>query len=365
MSELAELTAQLVRIDSVNPELVAGGAGEDELARFVADWCERAGLEVEVEEPAPGRPNVIATARGSGGGRSLMLNAHMDTVGVAGMEEPFSGRIGGDKLFGRGALDMKASLAASMLTAARAQKSGLRGDVIVTAVADEEAASIGSALVATRRAADAAIVTEPTDERVAVAHKGFVAFCVETVGRAAHGSRPDLGTDAIARMGQVLVRLEALDTLLRAEPTHPLLGSGSLHAGLIEGGQEYSSYPARCVVRGERRTVPGEAVEKVADEVRALLGEVEGSFRIEFSREPFEVDPGAEIVGVVTRHAASEEIVGVAFWADSALLAGAGIPTVVYGPTGGGIHSEVEWVDLPSAERCADVYLSVAKDWCA
>ncbi len=365
VTELAELTRQLVAIDSVNPDVSPGGVGEREIACFVARWCERAGLEVEVEEAAPGRPNVVATARGRGGGRSLMLNAHLDTVGVTGMEEPFSGRIEEGLLYGRGSLDMKASLAASLLTAARAQDRDLRGDVIVTAVADEEAGSAGTEAIVARRRADAAIVTEPTDERLAVAHRGFASFVIETDGRAAHGSRPDLGVDAIARMGAVLVRLEALDAHLRSSPSHRLLGSGSLHASLIEGGQEYSSYPARCVLRGERRTVPGETVEQVERELEALLGDVDGSIRIEFSREPFEVDEDAEIARVVSRHAGGPEVVGVPFWADSALLGSTGIPTVLYGPAGAGIHSEVEWVDLASAERCAAVYLSVAEDWCA
>ncbi len=365
MSELAELTSSLVAIDSVNPELVPDGVGEGELARFVAGWCERAGLDVELEEVAAGRPNVVATARGSGGGRSLMLNAHLDTVGVAGMDEPFSGRIEDGKVFGRGAFDMKASLAASMLTAARAATRSLRGDVILTAVCDEEAASLGTAAIAAERTADGAIVTEPTDERVAVAHKGFVAFAVETEGRAAHGSRPDLGVDAIARMGPVLVGLEALAARLRERPAHRLLGSGSLHAGLIEGGQEYSSYPARCLLRGERRTIPGETVDQVEGELRELLDGVSGSVRVEFSREPFEVDEQAELVRLVTAQAGGGEAVGVPFWADSALLARAGIPTVLYGPTGEGAHAESEWVDVASAERCAAVYLAVAESWCA
>jgi len=365
VAELAELTRQLVAIDSVNPDLIPGAAGEAEIARFVASWCERAGLDVEVEEPAPGRPNVIATARGAGGGRSLMLNAHLDTVGIEGMAEPFSGRVEGGRLYGRGALDMKASLAAAMLTVARAARSELRGDVILTAVADEELGSVGSEAIAARRRADAAIVAEPTDERVAIAHRGFAAFVVQVEGRAAHGSRPDLGVDAIARMGDVLVRLRELDEALRAAPSHPLLGSGSVHASLIEGGQEYSSYPARCVLRGERRTVPGETRGLVEEELRALLGGLDGTARIEFAREPFEIAADAEIVQAVSRHADAGPPVGVAFWADSALLAAAGIPTVVYGPAGGGIHSEEEWVDLASAERCGDLYRSVVEDWCA
>jgi acetylornithine deacetylase len=166
-------------------------------------------------------------------------------------------------------------------------------------------------------------------------------------------------------MGHVLVRLGQLDEQLRVASSHDLLGTGSLHASLVEGGQEYSSYPASCRVRGERRTVPGETVELVEGELRGLLGDLEGSVRIDFAREPFEVDADAEIVRLVARDAARPEPVGLPSWADSAILDAAGIPTVLYGPTGGGIHSESEWVDLASAERCAAVYLSVAEAWCA
>jgi acetylornithine deacetylase len=365
VSELAELTAALVAIDSVNPGLVPGAPGEIELARFVAEWCDRAGLDVVVTEAAPGRPNVIAIARGSGGGRSLMLNAHLDTVGVAGMSEPFSGRIEDGRVYGRGACDMKASLAASLLAAVRVRKLGLRGDVVVTAVADEEVGSVGTEAVITRRRADFAIVTEPTDERLAIAHRGFVGFEIETEGFAAHGSRPDLGIDAIARMGRVLGRLDELATRLEEGAQHPLLGTGSVHASLIEGGQEYSSYPTSCLLTGERRTIPGESNEQVEAEVRVLLGDVPGNARLGISRPPFELEPDAPFVEVVSRCAGDPDVVGVPFWADSGLLDAAGIPTVLYGPRGEGLHAEVEWVDIASAERCADVYMAVAAKVCS
>jgi acetylornithine deacetylase len=362
---LAELLADLVRIDSVNPDLIDGAAGEEEIARFVAGWLEAAGLEVEVEEVAPGRFNTVGIARGSGGGRTLLLNAHLDTVGVAGMERPFEPAVEDGRLHGRGSYDMKAGLAAIMLAGAEAVRAGVRGDVIVAAVCDEEVASIGTARAAERYRADAAIVSEPTEMRLALAHKGFVGFEVETKGRAAHGSRPDLGIDAIAHMGYVLVGIEELDRRLRAEPTHPLLGSGSLHASVIEGGQEFSSYPERCLLKGERRTIPGESREHVEGELRELLGEVEGEIRVVVARQPFETPADAEIAELVSRHAGRPEIVGVPFWADSALLASAGIPTVVFGPAGEGAHAVEEWVDVASAERCAEIYAAVARELCA
>ena len=362
---LTELTAELVRIDSVNPDLVEGGAGEGEIGRFVADWLQNAGLEVETEEVAPERVNVVGTARGSGGGRTLLLNAHMDTVGVAGMDRPLDPRSEDGRLYGRGAFDMKASLAAIMLAGADAAEAGLRGDVLVTAVCDEETASIGTARIAERYRADGAVVTEPTEMSLALAHKGFVAFELETAGRAAHGSRPDLGVDAIALMGRALVRLQEHDERLRAEPMHRLLGSGSVHASVISGGQEYSSYPERCLLQGERRTIPGETVEQVAGELRELLGDLEGDARVVFAREPFEAKEDEPFVELVRRHAGDPEIVGVPFWADSALLAGAGIPTVLLGPAGEGAHAAVEWVDLDTVERCVEIYVGVAQEFCA
>jgi acetylornithine deacetylase len=364
LSKLSELTAELVRIDSVNPNLIPGGAGEGEIARFVAAWLEQAGLDVETDEVAAGRFNVTATARGSGGGRSLLLNAHMDTVGVAGMDRPFEPYSEDGRLYARGAYDMKASLAAIMLAGAEAARAGLQGDVIVAAVCDEEVASIGSAAVAARVQADAAIVAEPTEERLAVAHKGFAWLELETRGRAAHGSRPDLGEDAIVRMGAALVRLEALDAALRERPAHRLLGTGSIHASTIEGGTELSTYPDRCLVRAERRTIPGETEADVASEAEALLADADGSARVTFFREPFEVSESAEIVALVGWHAGAPEIVGVPFWADSALFAAAGIQTVVFGPRGEGAHAAVEWVDIASAERCAAVYAAVAEEFC-
>ena len=362
MSDLVELLQGLVEIDSINPDLIPGAAGEAEIARSIAEWCERAGLEVEVEEAAPGRPNVISTARGTGGGRTLLLNAHMDTVGIDTMDAPFDARVEDGRLYGRGSYDMKGSLAAIMVVAAEAKRRSLRGDVVVAAVADEEVASIGTeALVASGRRFDGAVIAEPTELDVAIAHKGFVGFEIETRGRAAHGSRPELGEDAIARMGPVLVRLDELAGELLSRPTHPLLRSGSIHASLIEGGQEFSSYPERCLLTGERRTIPGESLEDVERELAALADGAE--WRLGVSRQPFEVAEDEEIVRLVHGHAGTN-VIGVPFWTDAALVAAAGVPAVVFGPHGEGAHAAVEWVDLASVERCAEVLLAVATEFC-
>jgi acetylornithine deacetylase len=363
-----ELLEQLVAIDSVNPTLVPGGAGEAQIGRFVAEWLGARGVDVEYGEPAPGRANVVGRVRGAGGGRSLLLNAHMDTVALGGTDASLTPRVEGNRLYGRGAYDMKASLAAIMLVAVAARELELAGDVIVTAVADEEAHSIGSERLAESVRADAAIVAEPTELRLAIAHKGFVWLELETHGRAAHGSRYDVGIDAIARMGPSLVGLAELDARLRADGRdHPLLGGASLHASLIEGGQELSTYPERCVVKVERRTLPGETSKTVEAELRAVAGDA--TVRTTFVREPLETDPRAEIVGAIAASAervlgAPPEVVGVPFWTDAALFAAAGIPTVVFGPSGDGAHAETEWVDLESADATAAILLDTARTFC-
>jgi acetylornithine deacetylase len=264
---------------------------------------------------------------------------------------------------------MKSGLAAIMLAAARAVDLRLAGDLIVTAVADEEALSIGSERIAATVRADAAIVTEPTDMRLAIAHRGFLWLEIETHGVAAHGSRYDLGVDAIARMGPILVALEKFDQRLRAGvPGHPLLDYASLHASLIEGGQELSTYPERCVLQIERRTLPGETAELVEAQIREIAHEASVTTR--FVREPMETPVDSPIVDRLLLNATAllggpPEIVGVPYWTDAALFAAAGIPSVVFGPGGEGAHAEVEWVDLADVERTAAIVLATAADFCS
>jgi acetylornithine deacetylase len=363
LPELRELVGELVAIDSINPDLIAGAPGEAAIAVFAAGWSRGQGLEVEIVGEAP-RSSVIATARGSGGGRSLLLNGHLDTVGVTGMDAPHTPQIRDGRMYGRGTYDMKGGVAAILDVAVQARARGLRGDVIVTLVADEEVASIGTEAVLERVRADAAIVVEPTELQLAVAHKGFAGFEIETAGVAAHGSRPHLGVDAIAKMGPILIALKDLDERLQSGLRHPLLGTGSLHASLIEGGQEFSSYPARCLLTGERRTLPGETSSDVERELRALVGD-DAELRMLVARDAFEIDAAHELVQLVRRCAGEPETVGVSYWADSGLIAAAGIPTVLFGPTGEGAHAVEEWVDLASVERVRDVCLAVASEWCA
>ncbi|MFT4040755.1 MAG: M20/M25/M40 family metallo-hydrolase [Thermomicrobiales bacterium] len=377
LEDLTTLTADLVAIDSSNPDLVPGGAGESDIAAFVAAWLREAGLQVTEHELGDGRANVVGILPGSGGGKSLMLNAHMDVVGAGGMAEPWRPHVEGDRLYGRGAFDMKASLAAIMLVARAARDLNLRGDLLITAVADEEYASIGTQDIVRHYRADAAIVTEPTGLELCVAHKGFVWIEVETTGVAAHGSLPDVGVDAIAMMGPVLSGIAALNKTLRRGAAHPLLQTGSVHASLISGGQELSSYPQRCVVGIERRTIPGETLAHVEGEIAAILADAAARDprftavqRTLLERAPFSISPDAPIAALAQDELAKAlgkpPLVSGAFgWMDSALLAAAGIPTVILGPDGDGAHADTEYVDLPSLADTAHVLSGIVRRFCA
>jgi len=374
---VAALT-DLVRIDSVNPSLVPGGAGESRIAAHVAAKMRALGMTVTTLESTSGRPSVVGRREGSGGGRSVMLNAHVDTVGIEGMVGALEPVIRDGRLYGRGACDMKGSLAACLTTvkALADAKADVRGDLVLAAVADEEYASLGTAEVAREVPVHAAIVTEPTELDLCIAHKGFVWLEVETVGKAAHGSRFFEGIDANMRMGRFLGRLDRLEQELRTRPPHPLVGPPSLHAPTLHGGSELSTYAASCRLGIERRTVPGETeagvraeIETLIEQTRAADPSFQASVRCLLARNAFEVPPDAPIVSAVraaaTRHLGrSPALIGKPFWMDSAILADAGVETVVIGPIGGGAHTSEEWVDLQSLERLAVILADATLAYC-
>ena len=381
-----ELLEQLVRINSVNPDLVPGGAGENQIAKFVQSWLDARGFETHWLEGISGRPSVVGIARGHdskpGAGKSLMLNGHIDTVSLAGfdgdaLEPRFETVAGKTRMIGRGAFDMKCGVAAMLTAAAHAKTLNLRGDVIVACVSDEENGSIGSSEVAQQFTADAAIVCEPTNQEMVLVHKGFVWASITVHGKAAHGSRPDLGIDAIAKMGGVLVELEALGNELRSRPAHPMLGTGSIHASIIAGGEERSSYPATCTLEVERRTIPGETLETVRNELQAIIerctardAHFQATIKFGLSRTPHECQQSEAIVQNLKKHAQVQtglepKISGTGGWTDCAILSGAGIPSFLYGPIGDGAHAAYEWVDLGSVEVCAKIYLETIKEFCA
>jgi acetylornithine deacetylase len=366
------LLRDLVSIDSINPSLVPGARGEADIAEAIAGHLRRLGLDVEMQEAAPGRPNVIGILEGRAPGRSIMFCGHMDTVGVDGMEAPFTPVERDGKLYGRGSQDMKSGIAA-MIDAVRivAERGLDRGRIIIAAVVDEEYESIGADALVARWNADLAIVTEPTDLTVGVAHKGFAWIEIETTGKAAHGSRPHEGRDAIVYMARVLGALEALDRELQARPPHPLMGTASLHASLISGGQELSSYPARCLLQMERRMVSGESGDTAGAEIAQILDRLardvdqfRAEARIRFARPSYEVPAGHPLPQMVidALHALGRrsERVGMSFWTDAAVLGAAGIPTVLFGPSGAGLHGRDEYVHIADVLVCRDVLASVA-----
>jgi acetylornithine deacetylase len=395
MDPVISLLRELVAIDSVNPTLVPGAAGEAAIAGAIAAHLRRIGLDVELQDAAPGRPNVIGVLEGRRKGRSLMFCGHVDTVGVEGMDAPFDPIERGGRLYGRGAQDMKGGVAAMMDAARVVASEGLEsGRLIVAAVVDEEYGSVGADALVTRWRADAAVVTEPTDLQIAIGHKGFCWVDVETRGRAAHGSRPKDGRDAILRMGRVLHELEQLDRRLQSGPAHPLMGAASLHASVIGGGRELSSYPDRCTLKLERRTIPGEDDGTVTAEMEAILArlrqadpEFDATFARMFSRPPYAIaaehplpqalrearaqaqgplpDARAQAQGPLpdARAKRADDFVGMSFWTDAAVLGSAGIPSVLFGPGGAGLHSVEEYVEIQDVLRCRDALAALARAW--
>lgn len=369
------LLKDLIAIDSVNPSLVPGAAGEAQIGEAIAAHMRRLGLDVELQDVAPGRRNVIGVLGGREPGRSLMFCGHMDTVGVEGMAAPFDPVERGGRVYGRGSQDMKSGVAAMIDAARLARDRGFRkGRLVIAAVVDEEHSSIGAEALVSAWTADAGVVTEPTDLQIGVGHKGFAWLEVDTRGMAAHGSRPRDGRDAIMRMGRVLGRLERLDRDLQARPPHPVMATPSLHASTIEGGREWSIYPDRARLRLERRTVAGETEEMALEEVDAILSalrgedpEFEGTARMIFARPPYEI-PGAHELPRALELAARNAGVrtaptGMSFWTDAAILGGAGIPSVLFGPGGAGLHSTEEYVHAAEVAACRDALAGLAVGW--
>ena len=304
-----------------------------------------------------------------------MLCGHLDTVGLGAMERPLEPRIDGDRLIGRGAYDMKGALAATLVACRDATRAGVNGQVIVAAVADEEHASLGIQAVLEHVTADAVIVTEPTELAIGISHRGFVWVEIEVIGRAAHGSRPHLGVDAIFRTGPVIAALEAYNVRLQGQ-RHPLLGPALLHASLIAGGSEMATLPDHVLLSVERRTIPGETQAMVEAQIEAVLRACRAAdpalravARVTLARDPFEIDASHPFVGVVRDAAASvlgapPAVDGLSFWADSAFTAAAGIPTVLFGPAGEGAHADDEWVSVGSLVTCAQVLTAAAHAFC-
>ena len=372
------LTRELVRIDSRNPSLVPGGPGEAAVAAALSDILTAWGFRVDVRDAAPGRPNVIARI-GTPGARSLMFNGHLDVVGTEGMvHEPWSAPDHGGRIYGRGSSDMKSGVSAMCAAALRAADAQIDGEIVVTAVADEEFESIGTrALIDWGVRADAAVVTEPTRLAIMPAHRGFVWLTITTHGHAAHGSRWDIGVDAIRHAGLVLAELDRMDADDLPRQSHALLGRPSVHASMIEGGTGMSTYPDSCTIRIERRTIPGETSQHVCAELEAACARVAAgrpNFRadvaVTLSQLPSDVRVDAPIVLALSDalRATGEAVTveGMSAWTDAALLNEAGIPAICFGPGDISLaHAAEEWVSMTEIERATNVLTRLATEWCA
>jgi acetylornithine deacetylase/succinyl-diaminopimelate desuccinylase family protein len=373
------LAQTLVQINSANPGMGGvPGPGETEIGHYITAWLEHRDIETHWIEPTRGRPTVVGVARGVGKGKSLMFNGHIDTVTTGGYDgDALSGDIVDGKLHGRGSADMKGGVAAILIALAQAKQDHLQGDVIFAGVADEENESMGTEqLLEAGWRADAAIVCEPTLEDLVIAHKGFIWFEVNIHGLAAHGSRFDLGIDAISQAGYFLVELDKYAKRLVEGPKHPSLGPGSVHASIVRGGEESASYPAKCTIILERRTVAGESLGQMKLEVEDLLKAAAKNqpglsydFKVTFSRSAFEIAPDHSLVSLLADQfkAVTGREAGLrteAFWTDCALLADAGIPVVMFGAIGEGLHAKTEWVDLDSVDVVASTLINMSRAFC-
>lgn len=371
------LARALVEIDSRNPTLVQGAPGEAGCALFLARVLGEWGFKAELLEQVPGRPNVVARI-GPSDAPSLMFAGHLDVVGVEGMTHPpFAPHVRDGRLFGRGAADMKGGIAAMCSAAAMAITGDSKKNVVIAAVVDEEYESLGMrALLASGIRAEAAILTEPTRLAICPAHRGFVWMNVEIRGRAAHGSRYDIGVDAITHAGLLLSELDALEKTRENGVRHPLLGRASLHASTISGGTGMSTYPEKCELAIERRTLPGESTETALTEIREAVGRVraknasfDASVTLTTAQAPSDVSVGAPVVRGLASALRAEglpsPVEGLSAWTDAALLNEAGISAICFGPGDIALaHSAEEWVPVGQIETATRVLARLASDWC-
>lgn len=359
---LTELLRDVVGINSISPTLTTG-PGEAELAEWLVAWFQRRGIEAALLPVAAGRGNVVARLPGRGEEAPLMLNAHMDTVGTEDMDAPFTLRIEGDQLWGRGAYDMKCAIAIMLCLAEAWVVHPPSRDVWLTFVCDEEDVSLGAEalmrdwLPTLETTPSACIVLEPTEEYIAIAHRGFAWCELKVTGQAAHGSLYNVGIDGILPLGAAIQELHAIEQEYAATPTDPLLGRASLHASTVMGGSAWSIYPAHAHLSWERRTLPNETEATLAAQLERVLAAARGvngstvQGNLTFTRQPLRTSESAPIVRLLQQQLPDTPLVGVPFWTDGAIFSSAGLSTVIYGPKGDGAHTPHEWVSAASIGR--------------
>ncbi|HEX4121437.1 MAG TPA: M20/M25/M40 family metallo-hydrolase [Verrucomicrobiae bacterium] len=369
MTDTQKLLAELVALPSVNPAFLPGGdrdAGEGRVAEFLGAAAGRAGLDVKFQKVARGRSNVIAGLMPAGKTKCrILLAPHMDTVAAFGQDQ-FVPRVANGRLYGRGACDTKGSIAAMLIALSSFARSGRRPaetEIIFAGLVDEEDAQAGSrALAASGLRADLAIVGEPTRLKVVTAHKGSMWIRLETRGKAAHGSCPHLGKNAVHEMARVVDLIETRYSRDLSRRRHPLLGSATVSVGSIRGGTQPNIVPASCVASADRRTLPGERDARVCAELRQLLRRHGLNAVVDSEKSflcaPMETDPRLPLVRSLLGLARQSKPAGVNYFCDASVLAHAGIPSVVFGP--GDIaqaHTSDEWVELRSVERAGAILL--------
>ena len=376
MPGVIDLLSDLVAINSSNASM-PDGAGEAEIARFVAGFGERVGAQVRLEEALPGRPNVYltlpATQPGSEPVRRLLFDIHLDTVPLTPMADALSPKIKDGRMWARGACDTKSSFAAALTALARlaGESNARRHEILLLGTVDEEFRKRGVIYAAAHGlTADAAIVGEPTGLRPIVAHKGAVRWRTTTVGKAAHTSRPENGNNAILQMMAVLETIQERIEPGLAMKTHPLLTPPTLTVGRIEGGVGVNIVPERCWAEFDRRTLPNEDPDQILAEIDAAMRELmrrRPEVHVE-RHAPYLAERGLEtpVDAPVVRAVqdACRRVLGptadvspggVPYGTDGTALRG--IPAVVLGP--GDIsqaHSADEWVDLSQVEHAAEIY---------
>ena len=373
-NRITALLEAMVRIESINPDLAAGGSGESELAAWIGVQLNALGFDVTFEDAAPGRPNLVARRPGNGHAPPLMFCGHLDTVGVTDYDgDPLDPLIRDGRLYGRGSYDMKGGLAAVLGAAAAVPQTP--GDLWIGFVADEEYASIGADALVHSAPPMATVLVEPTDDEACIAHKAFAWLTVTAEGRAAHGSLPAQGVDAIAHMGRLLGAMEGWASTIFEAQRDPLLGPPSAHASRIDGGLGWSTYPDRCALDVEHRLLPGQTGQDALalwNEAIAQQSAADPRFmaraELNLFRPGYRIAEDAPVTqalqaAVTAVKGAPALIRGIPAWMDSAVLSEAGFPTIIFGPAGAGAHAATEYVELESVYTCASIYAAMIAGW--
>ncbi|MDB6038063.1 MAG: Acetylornithine deacetylase [Verrucomicrobiales bacterium] len=369
-SRTEKLLSDLIALPSVNPAFLIDRpdlTGEARVAYFISDLGRKAKLDVHFQEVFPGRCNVFLHAKPKGKSRNRILFApHMDTVGAAGAtHDIFSPRQAKNRIYGRGACDTKGCIAAvlsGLLDVIQDKGAPPATEFIFCGLIDEEEGQTGSrALINSGFKADLAIVGEPTNLKIVTAHKGDLWLQITTQGKSAHGSQPELGQNAVLKMARVVELLETKYAKQLRKNKHPLLGNGTINVGSIRGGSQPNIVPADCCIEVDRRTLPGETEQFVRQELNALFRRNELTAKIKNNKSSpcpaLETDPTLPFVKKFFESTGQTEKVGANFFCDAAIIAGGGIPSVVFGP--GNIaqaHTADEWISIASLEKAASVY---------